>query len=179
MDVQPDESGELRVAEGTGGRPEQVAVPLPRDAGLEILDDGAYWIGPGDAQKEKIGHLPAGTRLVYLVPEGELQLPDVGPLSAESIPAVGDGLDADAAERFLRALRHHKTGDGAAVVVLPGAWGAAFFKGAYLMAARGLGLDAAVVELEPDLEKAGEHREEILHRLSRLDVGALQAILKP
>lgn len=177
LPMQPDESGALVVADGEASRPEEAALPLPEAAGLEVLGDGVYWIGP-DGLADKIPHLPENTRVVALAPTTDSPSLNLGIALYDVIPAVGENLDADAAERFLRDLQV-KPGESAVAVALPGAWGAAFFKGAFLLAVRDADPDAAFAELEPELGLAGERRDEILHRLRRLDVDSLRALVKP
>lgn len=176
LDVQPDESGALVVAEGADGAPVAAALPLPEDAGLEVLGDGIYWIGSDSPLAEKVAHLPAATKVIVLTPGPNATVPVLFPTAPDVIPAVGEALDDDNAERFVRAL----AGDGSkAVAVLPDAWGAAYFKGAYLMAVRGLDLDLALPELAAELDQAGDHRAEVIHRLRRLDTDRLRSLVQP
>lgn len=167
---QPDESGALVVAEDAVSGP--ASLPLPDAIGLEVLGDGLYWIGPENNAAEKLSKLPEGARLVALSPETGGDDP-----SRTVILAVDDGLSEDGAELFLRSVRV-EPGDCAAVTVEPGAWGAAFFKAAYLVVARGMALESALAEIGPDLEAAGERRREVEHRLSRLDFDGLKRALE-
>lgn len=170
---QPDESGALVVA-----APEEdsqaaaASSPLPNAANLEVLDDGVYWLDSRhDLEKELASVSDLGT-LILLAPLPGYRGPDVEAGATEMIPAAAADLTEDAAARFL-----HLTANSPRPVVvaaLPGAHGAAFFKGAYLLVNRNLDAGEMLAEIEGELNEAGTAREEIEHRLMRLDPAALR-----
>ncbi len=166
--TQPDESGSLVVATPESGEdaPVPATAPLPRLANLEVLGDGVYWLDAGYDLEKELAAIPEIGSLVFLSPLPDHQSTGFEHVKTESIPADLADLDRDAAERYL----HITSAEAGPVVtaVLPGARGAAFFKGAYLLANRKLDMEEVLRELEPELESAGEARDEIIHRLIRL-----------
>ena len=139
---------------------------------LEVLGAGVYWLAPGYDLQDGMAAIPEVKTLVLLVPLPGYQTDGIEHVKAAIIPADPGDLSEDAAAHFL----HLTSGREAPVVVasLPGALGAAFFKGVYLMANRDLRPDAMLKEIEPELEEAGSARDEIIHRLIRLDIPALK-----
>ncbi|MCD8138583.1 MAG: hypothetical protein LUE17_02185 [Planctomycetaceae bacterium] len=166
--AQPDESGSLVVAAPETGEdaPVPATAPLPRLANLEVLGDGVYWLDSGYDLEKELAAIPEIGTLVFLSPLPDHQSTGFEHVKTESIPADLADLDRDAAERYL----HITSAEAGPVVtaVLPGARGAAFFKGAFLLANRKLDMEEVLRELEPELESAGEARDEIIHRLIRL-----------
>ncbi|MCD8352604.1 MAG: hypothetical protein LUC93_18535 [Planctomycetaceae bacterium] len=166
--TQPDESGSLVVATPETGEdaPVPASAPLPRIANLEVLGDGVYWLDSGYDLEKELAAIPEIGTLVFLTPLPDHQSTGFEHVKTESIPADLADLDRDAAERYL----HITSAEAGPVVtaVLPGARGSAFFKGAYLLANRKLDMEEVLRELEPELENAGEARDEIIHRLIRL-----------
>ena len=166
---QPDESGALKVAK------DDPAVPAPdldlaplANGSLEVLDDGVYWFVSGDDVAKGLAAAPEVKTLVLLAPDRKAELGAPEGIRVETIPARLDDIGVDAAERFL-ALEGE---DGIPLVIaaLPGADGAAFFKGAYLLLKRGRTLEEVFEAIAPDLPVDGAADEEIRHRLSRLQM---------
>lgn len=170
---QPDESGSLVVAPPASGV-EAAAIPLPASAGpsLEVLGGGVYWLDSRHNFKTELAAIPEIDTLVLLAPLPGYEAEGVDHIKVEIISADVADLSTDAAARFI----HLTSGEFAPVVaaVVDGARGAAFFKGAYLLANRNMGLDEALREIEPELKEAGPAAEEIVHRLRRLDPAALR-----
>lgn len=163
---QPDESGSLVVAASEAGLDARVAAatPLP-DANLEVLGDGVFWLTGGRNPESELALVPDIGTLVLLTPLPGYRVDGFDHVRTESIPADNVDLDHDSAEHFL-----HVAADSARPVVivpLPGARGAAFFKGVYLLANRNLAVDEVLREIGSELDQAGEAREEIVHRLLR------------
>ncbi len=176
--VQPDESGAITIVENDGSENEPDAMPLHDDSGIGVLGDGVYWIGPGADLAAKLPNLPENASLILLAGSAPAPAETLAFPVADVIPAVGSGLNADNAERFLRAVRNQR--DRSAVIgVMPDAWGAGFYKGVYLLAVRGLPLDETLAEIKPELDQAGDKAGEITHRLTRLDIADLGAPGKP
>ena len=173
--AQPDETGFLAVAEEDAGGEEDAILPLSGDRGLEILGEGVFWAGLESDLSGKKELLPPDARAVFLVPAPDAPLPDAGGLPAETVPAGDDALGAGGAERFLRAVRTGPT----VVATLPGAWSEAFFKGAYLIVMRGAEIDAALAEIGPELERAGDRRDVVIQSLRGLDADALKRSVFP
>jgi hypothetical protein len=147
-----------------GGESGPVLAPLA-DAALEVLGDGVFWLGAGhDLTRELSAVLEA--KRILLLASGEEAGFEIPAAASETIPARMADIGVDAAERFLFRIR-----DGPlplVAAVLPGAEGAAFFKGAYLLLERNMDLSEAFSAILPDLPESGETGDEIRHRLSRL-----------
>lgn len=163
--VQPDESGALIVAPSETAAPISAATPLA-NANLEVLGDGIFWLDPRHDLEKELAAIPDIGTLVLLTPLPGFQISGFEHVKIEAIPADAADIIHDSAERFL-----HVVSDASRPIVvapLSGARGAAFFKGAYLLARRNLNQEEVMREIEPELEQAGEAREEIVHRLLRL-----------
>lgn len=174
---QPDESGALAVADTP--LPEAASLPLPEIDGLEFYRDGLYWLVTADAEDERLGLLPNGTPLLYLYGNKQ-SLPNAALLNTQLFLADADTLTDDSAEQFLRVvdgLRLRPAGLAAAVV-LSDTNTSAFYKGVYLLVVQGLEFDAALAAIEPELQLSGDMRDEIIHRLRRLDLTPLKQIVQ-
>ncbi|MCD7897727.1 MAG: hypothetical protein LUG50_13805 [Planctomycetaceae bacterium] len=160
---QPDESGALVVAETP---PVRAAQLLP-NASLEVLGAGVYWLDPRHDLEQELAAIPEVGGLVLLTPLPGYQSTGFPHLKTEVLPADPADLTIDAAEHFLDLT----TAPDRPVVVamLPGARGAAFFKGVYFLRNRNLPLDDVLRELEPELQEAGGARDAIIHRLIRFN----------
>lgn len=164
-ETQPDESGSLVVAGADASRPVAAATPLS-NANLQVLGDGVYWLDSRHDLTEELGAIPEIGTLIFLTPLPGYHTQGFEHVKTEAIPADAADLTRDAAERYL-----HLTGNVTRPVVtavVPGARGAAFFKGAYLLANRKMDMDELLREIEPELTEAGAARDEIIHRLMRL-----------
>lgn len=168
---QPDESGSLVVAAAEDDDEDADLAPLG-DASLEVLGDGIYWLDPQRDIEKELAAIPEIGTLILLAPLRGYRTAGFDHVRTEVIPADTADLSYDAAARFV-----HLTSSGASPIVaaaLPGARGAAFFKGVYLLAHRGLELEDALREIAPELQEAGAAADEIVHRLQRLDAAALR-----
>ncbi|MCC8166355.1 MAG: hypothetical protein LIQ31_09435 [Planctomycetes bacterium] len=165
---QPDESGALVVAETP---PVRAAQLLP-NASLEVLGDGVYWLDPRHDLEQELGAIPEVGGLVLLTPLPGYRSTGFEHLKTEVLPADPADLTVDAAEHFLDLTTNHTR--PVVVAVLPGARGAAFFKGIYFLRNRNLPLDDVLRELEPELQEAGGARDAIVHRLIRFNAEAAQ-----
>jgi hypothetical protein len=164
---QPDESGAMVVAAPDTGaiKPVAAATPLP-NANLEVLGDGVYWLDPGHDPETELAAVPELRRLVVLAPLPGYRAQEFAHVKTEVIPADPADLTRDAADHFI-----HLTGGAdkpVAVAVLPGTRGAAFFKGAYLLHHRAMTVQDMLREITPELDDAGDARDDIIHRLTRL-----------
>ncbi|MCL2000884.1 MAG: hypothetical protein FWG74_05575 [Planctomycetes bacterium] len=145
--------------------------PLGR-ANLEVLGDGVYWLSPGHDLRDEITVVPELKTLVILAPAASRQAEEFGQIRTEILIADLDDLSEDVVEHFL-----HLTFAGEMPVLvapLPEARSAAFFKGLYLMIRRDIEASEAIRKIEAELEDAGSARDEIVHRLLRLDLSALK-----
>ncbi len=170
---QPDESGALAVADTQ--LPEAASLPLPEIDGLEFYRDGLYWLVIATADDERLGLLPNGTQLLYLYGSKE-SLPNAALLNTQLFLATADTLSEDSAEQFLRvvdSLRSRPAGLAAAVVLSDNNT-SAYYKGVYLLAVQGIDFDAMLTAIEPELQLSGDVRDEIIHRLRRLDLMPLK-----
>lgn len=165
---QPDESGSLVVAASETGvdKPIPAATPLPENANLVVLGDGVYWIDSRYNLEKELSAIPEIGSMVFLAPLPEYHSTGFEHIKTEVIAADLADLSADAAEHYLQVVAGEK--HPVVTVVLPGARGAAFFKGAYLLANRKLEMAEIIRELEPELEDADTARDDIIHRLVRL-----------
>lgn len=164
--AQPDESGALVVAppeSGTSG-PIAVATPLT-NANLEVLGDGIFWLDPRHDLEKELATIPEIGTLVLLTPLPGFQVSGFAHVKTELIPSDSADIMHDSADHFLHVLSDASR--PIVVAPLPGARGAGFFKGAYLLTGRHLTMEEVMREIEPELEQAGETREEIIHRLLR------------
>lgn len=164
---QPDESGALVVAASETGAIKPIAAATPlANANLEVLGDGVYWLDPRHDLEKELAAVPELRSLILLAPLPGYHVQEFPHVKTEVIPADPADLTPDAADRFI-----HLT-DGAnkpvVIAVLPGARGAAFFKGAYLLHYRNMSPDDVLREITPELDDAGESRDDIVHRLMRL-----------
>lgn len=174
---QPDESGALAVADTP--LPGAASLPLPEIDGLEFYRDGLYWLVTVDAEDERLGLLPNGTPLLYLYGSKQ-SLPNAALLNTQLFLADADTLTDDSAEQFLRVvdgLRLRPAGLAAAVV-MSDTNTSAFYKGVYLLVVQGLEFDAMLTAIEPELQLSGDMRDEIIHRLRRLDLTPLKQIVQ-
>lgn len=169
-DAQPDESGALVVAEPEDENT-KASQPL-HGVNLEVLDDGVYWIDPRHDLEAESSALPEIGMLVLLTPIPGYKGPDVEAAGTESVPAGMSDLSDDAVARFIHIVSSARR--PVVVAALPGAHGAAFFKGAYLLARRGMDMGETLLEIDPELNEAGPDKEEIVHRLMRLDIEAIR-----
>lgn len=165
---QPDESGAMGVAapENGAGKPMAASTPL-FNANLEVLDDGVYWLSSHYDLEHELASIPELRGLILLAPLPGYHSPGFGHVKTQVVSADAADLTRDAAERFI-----HLTESSArpiVVAVLPGARGAAFFKGAYLLEKRAMSDQEMLREIEPELEEAGDSRDDIVHRLARLE----------
>lgn len=165
---QPDESGSLVVASSETGvaKPIPAATPLPENANLVVLGDGVYWLDSRYNLEKELAAIPEIGSMVFLAPLPEYHSTGFEHIKTEVIAADLADLSADAAEHYLQVVSDEK--HPVVTVVLPGARGAAFFKGAYLLANRKLEMAEIIRELEPELEDADTARDDIIHRLVRL-----------
>jgi hypothetical protein len=165
---QPDESGSLVVAASGAGSdlPVPAATPLPGNANLVVLGDGVYWLDSRHNLEKELSAIPEIGSLVFLAPVPDYHSTGFEHVKTEVIAADLADIGGDAAEQYLQAV----AGDTPPVVtaVLPGARGAAFFKGVYLLANRKQDIAEIIRELEPELEESGDARDDIIHRLMRL-----------
>lgn len=165
--TQPDESGSLVVASSETGLTDPIAAVTPiANANLEVLGDGIFWLDPRHDLETELSAVPDIGTLVLLTPLPGFQVTGFEHVKTETIPADAADIVHDSAEHFLHVLSDANR----PIVVAPlaGARGAAFFKGAYLLSHRNLSKDEVMREIEPELDQAGEAREEIIHRLLRL-----------
>ncbi len=164
---QPDESGSLVVAAPETGaiNPVAAATPLP-NATLEVLGDGVYWLDPRRDLETELAAIPELRSLILLVPLPGHRVTDFDHVKTEIIPADPADLTEDAAERFIHLT--DAANRPVAVAALPGARGAAFFKGAYLLRNRALSAEEMLREIAPELDDAGTARDDIIHRLTRM-----------
>jgi hypothetical protein len=172
---QPDETGALAVADPQ--LPEAASLPLPEIDGLEFYRDGLYWLVAADAEDERLGLLPNGTPLLYLYGSKQ-SLPNAALLNSQLFLANEETLTDDSAEQFLRVVDNLRLRPAglAAAVVLSDTNASAFYKGVYLLVVQGLEFDAALAAIEPELRLSGDLRDEIIHRLRRLDLTPLKRI---
>lgn len=160
--AQPDESGAIVVAESAETTPIEPIV----NANLEVLGDRVYWLGPGHDAERELATVPDLDRLIVLAPIPGYRIHGFEHVATEIIPADPADLGKEAAEHFLHLT---STASGPVVVVVrPGAIGAAFFKGAYLLFNRKLSKEDMLREIGPELEMAGAAGDDIVHRLKRL-----------
>lgn len=166
--AQPDESGSLVVATPEDGpdAPIPVTTPLPENANLVVLGDGVYWLDSRYDLEKELAAIPEIGTLVFLAPLPHYHSQGFEHVQTEVIAADMADLSRDAAERYLHLVENRK--HPVVTAVLPGARGAAFFKGAYLLTNSKLALTEVVRELEPELDEAGPAKDDIIHRLTRL-----------
>lgn len=149
-------------------------VALPADTSLKSLGGGVYWLDPGHDLEKELEALPDAGTLVFLTPLPTLRGPGLDHARPGIvIPAANpDDVSDDAVARFV----HFAADSPRPVVVaaLQGAYRAAYFKGAYLMACRNMGIEDALKEIEPELQESEATRDEIIHRLHGLDVERLK-----
>ncbi len=173
--AQPDESGSLVVAEpADADSPVPAVTPLPANANLEVLGDGVYWLDSDHDIVKELAAIPEAGTLILLAPLPGYRAQGLSHVRTEVIPADTADLTTDAAEQFV-----HLTGTAVKPVVvaaIPGARGAAFFKGMYLLTHRNLPLEEMLAEIEPDLEEAGPARDDVIHRLRRIEADGLQGL---
>lgn len=158
--AQPDESGAI-VSE-----PDQAALaPLPAAPNLHVLGEGMYWIDtPQNLEEELRPVLEEAGMLIFLSPTpGPVPAP-MEYLRTETIAADVSDLTREAAEHFLY-LCENAARRPVVAAALPGARGAAYFQGIYLLARREMPLDAVLTELEPALAQAGSARDAIVSSL--------------
>ncbi len=165
---QPDESGALVVAE----TPPVRATQLLPNASLEVLGDGVYWLDPRHDLEQELAAIPEVGGLVLLTPLPGYRSTGFEHLKTEVLPADPADLTVDAAEHFLDLTTNHNR--PVVVAVLPGARGAAYFKGVYFLRNRNLPLEDVLRELDPELQEAGGARDAIIHRLIRFNEDANQ-----
>ncbi len=165
---QPDESGALVVAETP---PVRAAQLLP-NASLEVLGDGVYWLDPRHDLEQELSAIPEVGELVLLTPLPGYRSTGFEHLKTEVLPADPADLTVDTAEHFLDLTTNHNR--PVVVAVLPGARGAAYFKGVYFLRNRNLPLEDVLRELDPELQEAGGARDAIIHRLIRFNEDASQ-----
>lgn len=171
LNMQPDESGSIVVASSDGGAAQAAITPLP-DANLEELGDNVFWLDPKHDLEKELAAIPEVGTLVLLTPMHGYWAKGFEHIRTETIPADIADLSDDAAAHFL-----HLTSEAphpVIVAALPGARGAAFFKGVYLLARRKLNPENLSAAIAPELDDASYAAEEILHRLRRLDVTQLK-----
>lgn len=160
---QPDESGYIVVADSDSeGKP---AEPIA-NANLEVLGDKVYWLGPRHDLERELATIPEIGSLIVIAPLPGYRMHGFEDLRVEVIPADLADLDQEAAEHFVY-LTSNVTRP-VVVAVRPGALGAAFFKGAYILANRNLSTEDMLREIGPELEDAGAAGDDIVHRLRRL-----------
>lgn len=164
---QPDETESLVVAPSeTGSAPVAAITPIP-NANLEVLGDGVYWLDPRHDLETELATVPELRSLILLTPLPGYRAPGFEHVKTEAIPADLADLTSDAADRFIH-LTTESANRPVVVAVLPVTRGAAFFKGVYLLRCRNMTEEDMLREIEPELRDAGEARDDIIHRLSRL-----------
>lgn len=160
---QPDESGYIVVADSdVEGKP---AEPIA-NANLEVLGDKVYWLGPRHDLERELATIPEIGSLIVIAPLPGYRMHGFEDIRTEIIPADLADLDQEAAEHFV--YRTSNVTRPVVVAVRPGALGAAFFKGAYILANRNLSTEDMLREIGPELEDAGAAGDDIVHRLRRL-----------
>ena len=168
-----DESGSpLMTPETEPTGKTSVLAPLANGANLEVLGDGVYWLDPRHDLKKELAAVPEIGTLILLAPLPGLPTQGFEHIKTEVISADAADLGQDAAARFIHLASTSPKPVVAAA--LPGAVGAAFFKGAYLLVSRGQGTEKTLEDIKPELAEAGSAAEEIVHRLLRLDPAELE-----
>ncbi|MDR1613741.1 MAG: hypothetical protein LBT97_13305 [Planctomycetota bacterium] len=168
---QPDESGAIVVANGETRGGEADMIPIPEPA-YEILDDGVFWFSDEKGANDYLAKLPADARVLFLMPQTGYDALQAGDHAVYMLSAAPADLGYEAAAEFLH-LAGRQTDGSLAVVKMPGSDGAAFYKGAYLMIAKDAGVDAALLEIAPDLE-GSPMRNDVIRALARLDATSLK-----
>ncbi len=163
---QPDESGSLVVVDR---QPLAALAPLA-NANLEVLGDGVYWLSSRHDLEKELAAVPEIGVLILLAPMPGYHSAGLDHVRTEVIPADPGDLTAEEAERFLHLTT--ETRKPVVAAALPGARGAAFFKGAYFLAKRNLSFDDMLREIDPELREAGDDRDDIVHRLHRQNEAA-------
>lgn len=171
--AQPDESQSLVIADpgDAANNPMPVLAPLA-NANLEVLGDGVYWLASRHSLEKELAAIPEIGILVFLSPFPGYPIDDFAPVRTAVVSAAIDDLSDDAAARFVHLASGNPS--PAVVAVLPEARGAAFFKGAYLLAARNLEFAEVIKEIGPELGEADGAADEIVHRLHRLEKAAIK-----
>ncbi len=168
--VQPDESGALVVAESDDGSDTMPAASaFAVDTDLEVLGDGVYWLDSRHDIAGKLAAIPETGTLILLAPLPGYRMQGLPHVRTEVISANAEDVTGDAADRFVYLTGHADS--PVVVAAVPGASGAAFFKGMYLLKSRAMELDEVLEQIEPELLEAGTAREELIHRLRRAAAG--------
>ncbi|MCC8189658.1 MAG: hypothetical protein LIP77_03335 [Planctomycetes bacterium] len=167
--IQPDEGGYLVVAAADAAVPQTATTPLP-ETGTQVLGDGIFWIDSRHDGKTGLAGIGDIGTLILLAPAPDHPVADFAEYEPEIFAAGTDDATEASAEQFLDLVEQ-----GAKPVVLvslPGARGAAFFKGVYLLSRPNLdraeAVDDTLRQIEPELIDAADDREAIIHRLRSL-----------